>query len=136
MSESPAELIRAEIARMTSAKALAYGYAAGSGEYEDTEQEMEQELRESYDQDADGLAAWQYSRHYEVKPVVKKLGGKYVCWLYWYGGGKHGEPTWITLSNGMPSAASRCMESTATPIRHRGPQAPRHTRNVMSMMRR
>ena len=92
MSESPAELIRAEIARMTSAKALAYGYAAGSGEYEDTEQEMEQELRESYDQDADGLAAWQYSRHYEVKPVVKKLGGKYVCWLYWYGGGKHGEP--------------------------------------------
>ena len=51
MSESPAELIRAEIARMTSAKALAYGYAAGSGEYEDTEQEMEQELRESYDQE-------------------------------------------------------------------------------------
>lgn len=92
MSKSPADLIRAEVARMTNEKALEYGYAVGSGDYEDLEREMEHELRSSYDQDATGISAWQYSRHYEVKPVVKKLGGKYVCWLYWYGGGKHGDP--------------------------------------------
>lgn len=40
-----------------------------------------------------------YSRHYESKAVAAKmLDGSYVGWTYWYGGGKHGEPSameWI-----------------------------------------
>jgi len=92
MSKTPAEIIRDEITRRTDAKAAEYGYQKDSGEYEDLEREQECELRGSYDQDANGIAAWEYSRHYECKPVAKKLDGRWVCWLYWYGGGKHGEP--------------------------------------------
>ncbi len=33
------------------------------------------------------------SRHYESKIVAAKmLDGSYLAWVYWYGGGKHGEP--------------------------------------------
>lgn len=35
-----------------------------------------------------------WSRHYESKSVAKKLSdGSWVGWTYWYGGGKHGEPS-------------------------------------------
>jgi len=33
-----------------------------------------------------------FSRYYEIKRVAKKIGDKWVSWLYYYGGGKHGEP--------------------------------------------
>jgi hypothetical protein len=34
-----------------------------------------------------------YSRHYESKAVAAKMpDGSWVGWIYWYGGGKHGEP--------------------------------------------
>jgi len=94
MTTAP-QLIRAEIKRRTDAKAKEYGYDPNSGEYEDQESEETSEMRSSYTMDAEGIAAWQYSRHYEVKPVVMKLEGKWVCWLYWYGGGKHGDPSGI-----------------------------------------
>ena len=38
------------------------------------------------------------SRHYESKGVAAEFDGKMVAWVYWYGGGKHGEPSavdWI-----------------------------------------
>jgi hypothetical protein len=39
------------------------------------------------------LACSEYSRCYEVERVAAKLNdGSYVSWLYWTGGGKHGEP--------------------------------------------
>ena len=35
----------------------------------------------------------EYSRHYESKYVVYQLeSGHWVGWVYWHGGGKHGEP--------------------------------------------
>lgn len=34
-----------------------------------------------------------FSRHYESKSVAMKMpDGSWVGWVYWYGGGKHGEP--------------------------------------------
>ena len=37
-----------------------------------------------------------YSRHYESKAVAAEmLDGSWVGWTYWYGGGKHGEPSGI-----------------------------------------
>lgn len=34
-----------------------------------------------------------YSRHYEAYRVARRLDdGRWVGWIYWYGGGKHGEP--------------------------------------------
>lgn len=34
-----------------------------------------------------------FSRHYESKAVAMKMpDGSWVGWVYWYGGGKHGEP--------------------------------------------
>ncbi len=40
-----------------------------------------------------------WSRCYESKSVAGKMGDKWVGWTYWYGGGKHSEPTaidWIS----------------------------------------
>lgn len=40
----------------------------------------------------------EYSRHYESKSVAKQFGEHWIGWTYWYGGGKHGEPSaveWI-----------------------------------------
>ena len=35
-----------------------------------------------------------WSKHYESKAVAKQLqSGTWVGWTYWYGGGKHGEPS-------------------------------------------
>jgi rhodanese-related sulfurtransferase len=40
------------------------------------------------------------SRHYESRSVAAKLcDGGYVGWVYWYGGGKHGEPSAIDWMN-------------------------------------
>lgn len=34
-----------------------------------------------------------WSRHYEAKSVAAKMSdGSWVGWVYWYGGGKHGNP--------------------------------------------
>ena len=36
----------------------------------------------------------EWSRHYESKAVAMKMpDGSWVGWTYWYGGGKHGEPS-------------------------------------------
>jgi hypothetical protein len=36
----------------------------------------------------------EYSRYYESKAVAAKApDGSWVGWTYWYGGGKHGEPS-------------------------------------------
>lgn len=35
-----------------------------------------------------------WSRHYESKSVASKMDdGSWIGWTYWYGGGKHGEPS-------------------------------------------
>ncbi|MNQ73417.1 hypothetical protein D3C85_881460 [compost metagenome] len=36
-----------------------------------------------------------YSRHYESNSVAACVNGEWVGWTYWYGGGKHGEPSSI-----------------------------------------
>ena len=42
--------------------------------------------------DIEGLTPG-YSKHYEVDRVaLKTKDGLYISWLYWHGGGKHGEP--------------------------------------------
>lgn len=47
-----------------------------------------------------GLVVRSYSRHYEVEHVARQLiGGAWVGWLYWHGGGKHGEPEAISWLN-------------------------------------
>lgn len=33
-----------------------------------------------------------YSRYFELETVVKKIGDKWLCWDYFYGGGKHSYP--------------------------------------------
>lgn len=38
------------------------------------------------------LSPKQFSRHYVVDYVVRKIDDKWVGWHYYYGGGKHGEP--------------------------------------------
>jgi hypothetical protein len=39
------------------------------------------------------LTCEEYSRNYESEQVAAKLNdGSYVSWVYWTGGGKHGEP--------------------------------------------
>lgn len=41
-----------------------------------------------------------WSRHYESKAVATKMSdGSWVGWTYWYGGGKHGEPSAIDWMN-------------------------------------
>lgn len=43
-----------------------------------------------------------YSRHYESRSVASQMfDGSWVGWTYWYGGGKHGEPSAIDW---MPDA--------------------------------
>ncbi len=35
-----------------------------------------------------------YSRHYEAESVAMQMpDGSWVGWTYWFGGGKHGEPS-------------------------------------------
>jgi hypothetical protein len=53
--------------------------------------DAESELRGSYTHET-GIEC-ERSRHYESKSVAKKFGDKWVGWTYWYGGGKHGEPS-------------------------------------------
>lgn len=39
-----------------------------------------------------------WNRNYESRSVGAKIGDQYVGWTYWFGGGKHGEPSamgWI-----------------------------------------
>lgn len=43
--------------------------------------------------DADNLNLPGFSRNYESSSVARQLDdGRCVAWVYWYGGGKHGEP--------------------------------------------
>jgi len=58
---------------------------------EDLQWDAESEFRSSGE--STGLEC-DWSRHYESDAVAKKLStGKWVGWTYWYGGGKHGEPS-------------------------------------------
>lgn len=42
---------------------------------------------------ATNLTCSGYSRYYECEQVaIKLVDGSYVSWIYWTGGGKHGEP--------------------------------------------
>jgi hypothetical protein len=47
----------------------------------------------------------EYSRHYESKAVAAQyLDGSWIGWIYWYGGGKHGEPEsidWIEYADDL-----------------------------------
>ena len=55
--------------------------------------ECESEIRGG-EFETDIAADW--DRHYESKGVASKmLDGSWVGWTYWYGGGKHGEPSSI-----------------------------------------
>ena len=72
-----------------------------------------EEVLENNDEDGDFLSEFRvgqvetglqtdYSRHYESTAVARKLSdGTWVGWTYWYGGGKHGEPSsidWISYA--------------------------------------
>lgn len=60
-------------------------------ETEDQRRDSENELRNSGT--PTGLEA-DYSRHYSSKAVAAEmLDGSWVGWTYFYGGGKHGEPS-------------------------------------------
>ena len=63
---------------------------------EDYLQDAKEEVRSS---GADTDLPSQSSRHYEAKEVAAQLpDDSWVGWTYWYGGGKHGEPSavdWI-----------------------------------------
>lgn len=100
------ELIHEEIVRMTKAALAKYG----DGCYDDIYDEMQAELRSSYDHEARGIPAWSGNRHYESKAVVKLIQGQWVCWLYWYGGGKHGDPS------SMEWIADACIVEEGEPI--------------------
>lgn len=40
-----------------------------------------------------GIPTDEFSRHYECESVAEQMSdGSWVGWLYWHGGGKHGEP--------------------------------------------
>jgi len=39
-----------------------------------------------------GIPNRDWSRHYDCHEVAALVGGRWVGWTYWYGGGKHGEP--------------------------------------------
>ena len=118
------DLIRAEIRRLANAKAIKYGEPVPEDD-DDTVQEAECELRGDYDCDAIGIPEWRDSRHYECKAVAKKIGDRWVCWLYWFGGGKHGEPDaidWIEDARYveeaepiMTKAFRACPQPGATP---------------------
>jgi hypothetical protein len=59
-------------------------------EYGDSMQEAKYEIREG--EVETGLPC-EWSRHYESKSVAARTpNGEWVGWIYWYGGGKHGEP--------------------------------------------
>ena len=75
-------------------------------------------VEELYDELRDDDAHWDYlselrggevetglpcewSRHYESKSVAAKApNGQWIGWVYWYGGGKHGEPDAIDWMSG------------------------------------
>ena len=60
-------------------------------EYEDSINDAENELRSG--QWETNIPESEYSRHYECQSVAAQMSdGSYVGWLYWTGGGKHGEP--------------------------------------------
>lgn len=69
-------------------------------------QDVEQEIREG---EIETHLAAPFSRHYESKSVAAKMSdGTWIGWVYWYGGGKHGEPEAIDW---MPEAVELdCME--------------------------
>ena len=61
---------------------------------EDEIQNSTYEFRDSFSEETNIECEW--SRHYESKSVAKRLSnGKWVGYTYWYGGGKHGEPSSI-----------------------------------------
>lgn len=80
-------IIRAAIKADAEARAAKYGEPCN----EDDLSEAESEFRSS-GEDAIGVPPWKYSRHYEVSVKAKLIEGQWVGWLYWYGGGKHGDP--------------------------------------------
>jgi hypothetical protein len=54
--------------------------------------EVRDELRRSGT--ATGLPT-QFNRNYESKEVAAQIGGRWIGWTYWHGGGKHGQPSEI-----------------------------------------
>lgn len=64
--------------------------------------------------DADIKCEW--SRHYESKSIAKQVwDGSWVGWTYWYGGGKHGEPSAIDW---MEDAYFVTMEEKLEPVKY------------------
>ena len=61
---------------------------------EDLHWDYENEFRCSGEETNVECSDW--SRHYESKSVATKLSdGTWIGWTYWYGGGKHSEPSAI-----------------------------------------
>ena len=69
-------------------------------------QDIEQEIREG---EIETHIPAPFSRHYEAKSVAAKMSdGTWIGWVYWHGGGKHGEPESLDW---MPDAVELdCME--------------------------
>lgn len=55
----------------------------------------------------------QSSRHYSCREVAAQLSdGTYVGWTYWFGGGKHGEPSsvpWIEEAYELEVTEAMCL---------------------------
>lgn len=63
-------------------------------EFGDSVQDAREDVRQSGQET--GLPTNEWSRHYECESVAAKMSdGSWVGWLYWHGGGKHGEPSAI-----------------------------------------
>lgn len=88
-----AEWAEAELPALTAENIDEEYDAADEGELEDYLQDARNEVR--CGEVETGLPS-QSSRHYEAKEVAAQTpDGAWVGWTYWYGGGKHGEPTAI-----------------------------------------
>lgn len=66
------------------------GYVVGTDYPEDYFTEELNCFRESGEEC--NLWSKESSRHYESDYKVRQIEDKWVGWVYWYGGGKHGEP--------------------------------------------
>ena len=73
---------------------LEAAYNRALEEFPDTMQDARSECRQGTDEtDLPANADFRMLRHYEAKSVAARMvDGSWVGWLYWYGGGKHGEP--------------------------------------------
>lgn len=76
-------------------------------------QDIKCEFRETYTQETN--IPHEFDSYYESHSVAKSIGGKWIGWTHWYGGGKHGEPEFIEW---IDDAYFLEIQSTKTVVEH------------------